>query len=129
MRKKYAANAIDCVIAGGISDEWRIERYMHAAHATVNEGEIFRYAGNTVFPNGYLKMLVKRGRQLVIYGDTSETADFCIMLDDGVKKQLTFDADNRVEIAIPAGEGDLLVQLSKAPGTAFPGFRAICSLE
>jgi hypothetical protein len=115
------------VIAGGISDEWRIERYMHAAHSTVNDGEIFRYAGNTVFPNGYLKFYIKRGSKLVIYGDTTETADFCIELDNGVKQQLTFDADNRAEIAIPAGEGDLLVKLTKAPGIIFPRFRAICS--
>ena len=126
MRKKYAANAIDCVIAGGITDEWRIERYMHAAHSTVNDGEIFRYAGNTVFPNGYLKMLVKRGSKLVIYGDTTETADFCIELDNGAKEQLTFDGNNRAEIAIPAGQGDLLVKLTKAPGIIFPRFRAIC---
>ncbi|MBR7131077.1 MAG: hypothetical protein IKC82_03685 [Lentisphaeria bacterium] len=128
MRKKYSSGCIDCIIAGGITDEWRIERYMHAAHSTVNDGEIFRFAGNTVFPNGYLKMLLKRGSKLVIYGDTTETADFCIELDNGVKKQLSFDADNRAEIAIPAGEGDLLVKLTKAPGVIFPRFRAICSI-
>ncbi len=126
MRKKYSANAIDCVIAGGITDEWRIERYMHAAHSTVNDGEIFRFAGNTVFPNGYLKFYVKRGSKLVIYGDTTETSDFCIELDNGDKMQLTFDADNRAEIVIPAGSGDLLVKLTKAPGIIFPRFRAIC---
>ena len=126
MRKKYSAGTIDCVIAGGILDEWRIERYMHAAHSTINQGEIFRYAGNTVFPNGYLKMSVKRGSKLVISGDTTETADFSLELDNGAKQQYTFDADGKAVIDIPAGDGDLLVKLSKAPGVIFPRFRAIC---
>jgi len=126
MRKKYSAGMADCIIAGAITDEWRIERYMHAAHSTINNGEIFRFAGNTVFPNGYLKMYLKRGSQLVIHGDTAETADFCCELDNSGKKQYSFDADGKVIIDIPDGNGDLLVTLTKAPGTLFPRFRAIC---
>ena len=130
MRKKYSAGAIDCIIAGGISDEWRIKRYMHAAHSTVNDGEIFRFAGNTVFPNGYLDMTLKapvQGGKLIIWGDTTETSDFCLEIN-GEKQTLSFDNSGKVSLPIPAGNQEIKVILTKAGGFIFPRFRAICTV-
>lgn len=128
MRKKYAANAIDCIICGGITDEWRIKRYMHAGHATINDQEIFRFAGNTVFPNGFLEMVLNApagSRKLEIFGDITETAEFCLEMNHGEKIRCSFDADGKISLPLNSTEDWLTVKLSKAPGEFFPRFRAV----
>lgn len=127
MRQKYTVDAFDAILCGAITDEWRIKRYMHAGHATVNNGEIFRFAGNTVFPNGFLEMTVNTpsdGGILDIYGETLETADFTLEID-GIKEQKKFSADGKVSVELPVGKESVLIRLSKAPGNGFPGFRAV----
>lgn len=49
-------NAIDLVIPGAVTDEWRCGRYMHACHAILKDGRPCRIVGNPVFPNGTLTL-------------------------------------------------------------------------
>ena len=130
MRKKYGTGAYDCIICGGISDEWRIKRYMHAGYVTVNDGEICRFAGNTIFPNGYLEMTLKcpaDGGTLVLFGDTAETANFTLTVD-GVSRELSFDAENKACMPIEAGRDSIKISLTKSSGAYFPRFRAACTM-
>ena len=128
MRKKYCPDTRDSIICGAITDEWRIARYMHASHASIENGEFFRFAGNTVFPNGFIDMELARpanGGKLVIYGDTTETANFRIELDGAAPADAVFNADGVAEFAIPGGNDPVRVKLTKATGTYYPRFRAI----
>ena len=128
MRKKYAAGALDCIICGAATDEWRIARYMHASHVSINNGEFFRFAGNTVFPNGYIEMELARpaaNGKLVIYGDTTETADFRIEIDGSAPADAAFDKSGVAEFELAPGDAPVKVRLTKAPGTFYPRFNAV----
>ncbi|MBO4304124.1 MAG: hypothetical protein J6A21_06020 [Lentisphaeria bacterium] len=50
--------AEDLIVPGGITDEWRCERFMHACHAVLENGVISRIVGNQVFPNGTLEVVM-----------------------------------------------------------------------
>ena len=128
MRQKYTKNAFDSVVCGVLTDEWRICRYMHASHVSQENGEFFRYAGNTVFPNGYIEMTLacpQKGGKLVIHGDTTETDTFVIETDHFSKTVARFNRDNIAEFALPENIQTIKVRLSKAPGIHYPRFRAI----
>ena len=56
MRRKYRPGTLDCAICGAITDEWRFYRYMHASHVGSSDGEFYRFAGNRVFPNGFIEV-------------------------------------------------------------------------
>jgi hypothetical protein len=51
---KELDGAVDFIIPGAITDEWRCERAMHACHAILKNGRPCRIVGNQVFPNGTL---------------------------------------------------------------------------
>ena len=126
-RKEFGAGAYDLILCGGLVDEWRIARYMHSAHSSVENGYQIRWAGNTVFPNGFLDMELARpadGCALYVWGDTEETSDF-ICTVDGVAKQYKFDADGCCRIELAAGAEKVKVRLEKAPGVYYPRFRAV----
>ncbi|MCI5779692.1 MAG: hypothetical protein MR051_07780 [Lentisphaeria bacterium] len=132
MRRKYVPGTVDCILCGVITDEWRIARYMHACHANFDHGEFFRYAGNTVFPNGFLEMELARpanGGRLVIYGDAAETADFRIELDGKPPVAAAFDASGAAEFPLAPGAGNVRVRLTKAPGPFYPRFRAATTVR
>jgi hypothetical protein len=103
---------------------------MHGAGAGENNSELFRFAGNTVFPNGFLEMEIAapaEGGSLVINGDTTETADFLITVDDGVRTAAAFDADGKAEFAVAPGKDKIKIKLEKAPGRYYPRFRAVAT--
>lgn len=132
MRKKYAANTHDCVICGVLTDEWRICRYMHASHVSEENGEFFRYAGNTVFPNGSIEMTLKiphDGGRLVIYGDTTETANFCISINGSPAFEAEFNSSGYAEFPLTAGCEFVQLRLTKAPGAFYPRFRAVATCK
>ena len=56
LRRELRNSSIDSVIAGGFGDHYRIFRYMHASHAEIKAGVPVRYAGNSVFPNGFIEV-------------------------------------------------------------------------
>ena len=128
MRKKYLADAFDGILCGAITFEGRCARYMHGCHVSESKGGFYRFAGNTVFPNGYLDMALavpEEGGKLLIYGDTEETNEFTISIDGAKGEKATFDAEGKAEFSLPAGKKDFMLRLTKAPGVFFPRFHAV----
>ena len=128
MRRKYSRDTVDCVICGVLTDEWRIARYMHASHVSIENGEFCRYAGNTVFPNGYIDMTLacpENGGKLLIYGDITETDAFQISINGAEKFIVKFNDNGAAEVAIPDGKDKVQIRLCKAPGIYYPRFRAV----
>ena len=127
-RKEFGEGAYDAILCGSLLDEWRVARYMHSAHASVENGYPFRWSGNTVFPNGFLDMELSRPETacvMAIYGDTQETADFICTIDGGERKQLKFDAKGCCLVELPAGKDKVQIRVEKAPGVYYPRFRAV----
>ena len=129
MRQKYLAGAIDGILPGAITDEWRIWRYMHASHAAENDGELFRYAGNTVFPNGelHMKLQAAAGSEfLEFYGEKSAAGKFSLQLN-GKEFELEFDENGHAAMPLKNCSGELQLILRKSRSSAdFPAFKAIC---
>ena len=126
-RKEFGEGAHDIILCGGLVDEWRIARYMHSAHSSLENGYQIRWAGNTVFPNGFLDMELSRPAgscEFYVWGDTEETSDF-ICTVDGVRKQYKFDEKGCCRIELAAGAETVKVRLEKAPGVYYPRFRAV----
>ena len=60
LRAKSAnAKMLDLILPGSFGDQYRIFRYMHASHSELKNGGPVRYAGNTVFPNGFFEVELK----------------------------------------------------------------------
>ena len=129
MRQKYLAGAVDGILPGAITDEWRIWRYMHASHAAENDGELFRYAGNTVFPNGELHMKLQSaaGAEILeFYGESSAAGKFSLQLN-GKEFELEFDENAHAAMPLKNCSGELQLILRKSRSSAdFPAFKAIC---
>ena len=99
---------------------------MHASHVSIENGEFVRYAGNTVFPNGYIDMELNgtpASTKLIVYGDTTETSHFRISINGAPAVDARFDANGSAEFPIPANTS-ITIRLSKAPGINYPRIRA-----
>ena len=130
MRQKYRPGTLDCAICGAITDEWRFFRYMHASHVGSSDGEFYRFAGNRVFPNGFVEVELARpanGGKLSVFGDPSETAKFRISLDGGSPIDAAFDAEGVAEFPVGPGGKTVKVRISKAPGAYYPRIRAVAT--
>jgi len=71
MRRKLAAvpDTYDFLVPGGVADDWRVGRAMHASHAAVVDGRLVRIIGNRLFPNGYVDLhlrVPRSGGRLVL---------------------------------------------------------------
>jgi hypothetical protein len=65
---KELDGAIDFIIPGAITDEWRCERAMHACHGILKNGRPCRIVGNQVFPNGTLGFTLEGNEKpMVLY--------------------------------------------------------------
>ena len=114
---------MDGIITGGVTDDGRIARFMHGSHAALYNGLPSRWAGNRVFPNGFLEMELERGKELVIYGVPEETRFFTISCD-GKTFPAEFDGEGKFALPLPAGEGKVHLRLSKR-GAVYPRFYAV----
>ena len=67
LRRKYERHEVyDFVIPGGIYDDGRVRRMMHAAYS-FREGErLYREAGNNRYPNGRIEVLLNAPENAVI---------------------------------------------------------------
>jgi len=122
-REQFLTGCVDGIIPGGLTDDWRIIRYMHASHAIVQNGLPSRWAGNRVFPNGFIEMELKRGDELVIYGMAEETRDFTLVCD-GRRTAAEFDEQGKFSLRLPSGREKVTVRLEKT-GKNYPRFYAV----
>ena len=122
-RKQFLKDHIDGIIPGGLYDDHRIWRYMHGSHSVVRNGLPCRWAGTRVFPNGFFEVKLKNGRELVIYGDMTETKKFTVTINGKVHKA-QFDDNGIYKIPLEAGGESITVRLSKE-GAVYPLFHAL----
>jgi hypothetical protein len=128
---------VDAVVCGGIGDDFRVRRYMHASHAQLIRGRPARAAGNRVFPNGFIEceLAVPPARpfQLMIRGDRGSSAGFRLTVD-GVSRAVDYDADGAYEqrfATAAAAGGKITVRIEKA-GADYPwifGMATIAAAE
>ena len=121
-RQKFLSGCVDGIITGGITDDWRIARYMHASHAVLHRGLPSRWAGNRVFPNGFIEMKLKRGTELLIYGAPEVTRKFTLVCD-GRRIIAEFDENGRFVLPLPPDGETVSVRLEK-DGAVYPVFYA-----
>ena len=123
-RRDFLAGSIDGIICGGIFDNIRIYRYMHASHALMHNNYPARWAGNRVFPNGFFEFTLKRGRELFIYGDPA-VKDF-ILSCDGIRQKCSFDPQGKCVIKLECGGENILIRVEKS-GKEYPLFYAFAT--
>ncbi|MBO5724424.1 MAG: hypothetical protein J6S58_06295 [Lentisphaeria bacterium] len=63
--------ALDLLIPGSLSDEWRCGRYMHGCDAVLEGKRPCRIVGNKIFPNGKLLLALrgKGAKRLLLHGE------------------------------------------------------------
>ena len=122
-KKKFLVGCEDGIITGGLTDDWRIFRYMHASHAVLRNGLPARWAGNRVFPNGFIEMNLKRGEELLIYGIPEETRKF-ILICDGKRIHAELNENGVFSMPLEPAEANVSVRLEK-DGSVYPLFHAV----
>ena len=126
-KEKFLTGCEDGVIVGGITDDWRIACYKHASHAALHNGLTSRWAGNQVFPNGFIEMDLKRGGELVIFGAPEVSHEFSLICD-GRRMNAKFDDNGRFVLALLPPDQNVSVRLEKN-GSDYPVFHAIVTRE
>ncbi len=119
-------NSYDLVIVGGITDEYRIGRCMHASHGMIRNGVPMRWAGNRIFPNGFLDFELKRPGKgyIMIQGE----APFFTATLDGVRHECRFEENGRCRLAAPPGSGPVRLRLEKT-GDVYPEIQVVAVFE
>lgn len=133
LRDEYAAEfrerrrwrergALDFVVPGGLYDDGRVQRAMHASHARLIEGRPARLAGNRVFPNGCIEATLAlprdAGVELVIEGDAGRARQFTLSIDDRVEVA-RFSAEGVFRCPLPAGRESVCLRIQKS-GAEYP---------
>ena len=113
-RAEFAARAklrarkdvVDFVIPGGIYDDVRVRRVMHASYQTIEGGVPVRFVGNAAFPNGTIAVEFRdvAGARVEVDADPKYATDFTV--------------------SETVAGGVRTVRISKK-GSSYPGIRAI----
>ena len=122
-KARFLPGCVDGIITGGLTDDWRIVRYMHGSHAALRNSLPSRWAGNRVFPNGFIEMELQHAEELVIFGAPEETRAF-ILTCDGKRISAEFDERGVFSLPLAAGEKNVTVRLEKN-GAVYPVFHAV----
>lgn len=122
-KKKFLPGTVDGIITGGITDDWRIVRYMHASHAVLRNGLPSRWAGNQVFPNGFMEMTLARGERLMIYGAPEASRSFTVKYD-GKCVAAEFDEQGCWSVPLENSKAPVTLRLEKS-GDKYPVFYAV----
>ena len=127
--RRRLPDALDFVVAGGLFQDWRFRRNMHASHAALLGGRPARLVGNPVFPNGFVRVALAShngtpATRLFIAGEGA-----CqVSVDGGPPQALALTADGvLLPLAVATAESIELV-FTKAPGPDYPALRAIALL-
>ena len=99
-------DVLDFVVPGGIYDDVRVRRVMHASYQTIKGGVPVRFVGNAAFPNGTI----------------------AVEFEDVPSAKVEIDADPRYArdfaVAERVADGIRTVTISKK-GSSYPGIRTI----
>jgi hypothetical protein len=92
LERQKQKNALDLIVCGSLSDEWRTGRYQHGSKTVIHNRRLGREIGNRVFPNGFIETILvvppnKTATKLLIEGVVN------------VAKKLKITINNRVIIA------------------------------
>ena len=122
LRNALAAGSLDLILPGSFGDQYRIFRYMHASHTERKNGVPVRYAGNSVFPNGFFEVELKSetGGSIGI-GFLSGSASECKITLNGRTERCRIPEDGRLTLSAPGGPAVLRIEKSGAdyPGVVF----------
>ena len=119
--------AADFVIPGGIYDDIRTGRAMHASHSLLQNGRPVRYAGNTVFPNGSVtvEFEARSGNILEINLDKDSTEEFMLHING---RGMAIKAPERKWTVLIAETGKISVKISKS-GKDYAAISSIALLK
>lgn len=116
-RWQARTGVVDFIVPGGIIDDIRVQRFMHASHARLIDGRPARFAGNRVFPNGFVKMRLRRpaqgAAQVLILGSAGSPRKLKVTIN-GEPHTAEFDGSGQYCCALPP---------------AAPGNAAGCSVQ
>ena len=120
----YLAGAADVIIAGGVTDEWRCDRFMHGCHAVLEEGLPWRIVGNQVFPNASLDLVMNgkdTGKHILKF-----RADGMLLLRvNGMDYPvIAAEKENIVTLELPEGK-EYKLSFRSAKGNVFPRITGI----
>ncbi len=124
LRKKLAlASTVDMVLPGSFGDQYRVFRYMHASHSLLVDGVPVRYAGNTVFPNGFIEVELESvpGGNIDVYLRSGEVSEVKITVN-GVCER--YQVPESGVITLASDTLQTIVRIEKS-GTSYPGVVAI----
>ena len=113
---KELDGAVDFIIPGAITDEWRCERAMHACHAILKNGRPCRIVGNQVFPNGTLGFTLEgNNNPIVLYLKGYGSFNITVNGRDSFNAVL----NGTQEFALNC-TGKVHIKLSRNDGTDYP---------
>ena len=126
-KHQKTGGTVDLVLPGSFGDQYRVFRYMHASHSGLVNGQPVRYAGNPVFPNGFIEVELQCVPGGVIEirflpGSASE----CRITRNGRTEKHPIPGDGLLRLGTAAEKETLRIEKS---GTAYPGIISIRSLK
>ena len=112
---------VDFAICGGITDEWRIGRYMHGSHSFLREGIPGRTVGNRVFPNGFIKIKLKGPGTIKVKGNKEASSGFKITVN-GKETDCSYNKNGYATVETAGQEIEVKIEKS---GTKYPEINAV----
>jgi hypothetical protein len=104
--------AVDFVVPGGLVDDIRVNRYMHASHARLLEERPVRFVGNRVFPNGFIDVRLALPKR--------ESARLVVTAHAGAARQLCVVVNGKAHVARLSAVGEFSCDLLRQVGAASP---------
>ena len=113
------AEACDQLIPGGITDEWRCERFMHACHSVLENGTVCRIIGNQVFPNGTLQVVMNGKENMPHILKLKGKGNFALTVNGGAKEFFTITGDDFFTLPLASGK-EYTLTFTRGKGEEFP---------
>ena len=125
LRAELAAGSVDLVLPGSLGDQYRVFRYMHASHSELRDGVPVRYAGNSVFPNGFfeVELACVPGGTIRIWLLKDGLREIRVTVN-GVRRKVAVPEDGIVALTAPSERVTLRLEKS---GAQYPAVFAISS--
>ncbi|MBD3287829.1 hypothetical protein GF337_03420 [candidate division KSB1 bacterium] len=124
---------VDYIVCGGIADDYRVSRYMHASHGFLKNSRVYRQVGNRMFPNGYIECALKTrstGKyKLIVSGDPNASEGFSILINDhSINAEYSADGFWEQAMDLPSDAQRVTVRISKR-GKTFPQIYSIAIVK